>query len=85
MKIQFCSERFDPRFHDDVIAEFEVKEEPAEWQCKAIENDIFEAIDQWYEENNGDFSEFDYWDVCFEAARKYLKLVDNPVVHTFYL
>lgn len=85
MKIQFCSERFDPRFHDDVIAEFEVKAEPMEWQCKAIENEIFKAIDEWYEEHNGDFSEFDYWGVCFEVAKKYLKLMENKVVKTFYL
>jgi hypothetical protein len=85
MKIQFCSERFDPRFHDDVIAEFEIVKEPAEWQCIAIEKAIFKAIDEWYEENDGDFSEFDYWGVCFEVTKKYLKIVDNPVVKTFYL
>lgn len=85
MKIQFCRELFDPRFHDDVIAEFDVYKEPAEWQCRAIEDEIFKAIDDWYERNNGDMSEFDYWGVCFEAARKYLKLMDNPVVKTFYL
>lgn len=85
MKIQFCRELFDPRFNDDVIATFDVAEEPTDEQCKAIEDEIFEAIDKWYEENDGDMSEFDYWGVCFEAARKHLKIVDNPVVHTFYL
>jgi hypothetical protein len=81
MKIQFIK----PYSYDDVIAEFEIAEEPADWQCKAIEDEIFKAVDNWYEENNGDMSEFDYWGVCFEAAKKYLKLVDNPVVKTFYL
>lgn len=85
MKVQFCRELFDPRFNDDVIAEFDVAEEPTEEQCKAIEAEIFEAIDTWYEENDGDFSEFDWWGVCCEAARKNLKLVDNPVVKIFYL
>ena len=85
MKKQFCRELFDPRFNDDVIAEFDVAEEPTREQCGAIGDEIFEAVDNWYEENNGDMSEFDYWGVCFEAVKKHLKIVDNPVVKTFYL
>ena len=85
MKVQFCRNCFDPRFNDDVVAEFDVAEEPADWQCNAIEDEIVEAIDGWYEEYNGNFSEFDWWGVCFEAEKKYLKLMDNPVVKTFYL
>lgn len=81
MKIQFIK----PYSYDDVIAEFEIADEPTNEQCEAIEYEIFKAIDDWYEENNGDMNEFDYWVVCLEAARKHLKIVDNPVVKTFYL
>lgn len=84
MKIQFCTNNYFNGY-PDVVAEFDVVEEPMEWQCKAIENYIFETTEKWDEENDGDFSEFDYWGVCFEAAKKYLKLVENKVVKTFYL
>lgn len=80
MKIQFIK----PYSYDDVIAEFEVADEPTNEQCKAIEDEVFEVMDNWYEEF-GDDTYFDYWGVCFEAARKHLKIVDNPVIHTFYL
>lgn len=80
MKIQFVK----PYEYDDIIAEFDVDKEPTEEQCKAIEDEIYDAIDNWYEEYE-DFTYFDYWGVCFEAARKHLKIVDNPVVKTFYL
>ena len=86
MKIQFCYDyTVIGRRENDVIAEFDVAEEPTEEQCKAIEDEIFEAIDKWDEENDGDFSEFDYWGVCYEAARKHLKIVENRVVRTFYV
>lgn len=80
MKIQFCYNCVG----NDVIAEFDVAEMPTEEQCKAIEDEIYEVMDKW-EEETGDFDGFDYWGVCYEAARKYLKIVQNPVVKTFYL
>ena len=85
MKIQFCNERFDPRFKDDVVAEFDVAEEPTDEQCKAIEDEIFEVMDNWYEESDNDFREFDYWGVCYAAVKKHLKIIENQVVKTFYL
>lgn len=82
MKIQF--ERL--TINDgEVVAEFDVAEAPTKEQCEAIEEYIDNEINKWYEEHDGDFSEFDYWWVCREAARKNLELVNNPVVHTFYL
>lgn len=84
MKIQFCTNNYFNGY-PDVVAEFDVAEEPTKEQCKAIDNEIFEAMDRWDEENDGDFSEFDYWGVCYEAARKHLKIVENRVVRTFYL
>lgn len=78
MKIQFCY------FDNDVIAEFDVTEMPTEEQCKIIEDEIYEAMEKWEEDNDG-FEEFDYWGVCYEAVKKHLKIVQNPVVKTFYL
>lgn len=85
MKIQFCYNCVDPRYGNDVIANFDVAEMPTDEQCKAIEDEICDAMDKWDEENDGDFAEFDYLDVCYEAARKHLKIVENRVVKTFYL
>jgi hypothetical protein len=85
MKVQFCYNLVDPVFGNDVIADFDVAEEPTEEQCKAVQEYIDSKVDEWHEENDGDFSEFDYYEVCFEAASRNLKLVDNVVVKTFYL
>lgn len=82
MKIQF--EKLTP-YNNDIVAEFDVAEEPTEEQRKAIQEEIFEAIEKWDEENDGDFSEFDYWGVCYEAVRKNVRVVENRVVKTFYL
>lgn len=83
MKIKFC---FNGNVNGgmDIVAEFDVAEAPTEEQCKAIEDYIVDAMNNW-EDDNDDFAEFDYWGVCFEAARQNLKLVQNPVVKTFYL
>ena len=80
MKIQFVK----PYEYDDIIAEFDVDKAPTKEQREAIEDEIFDAMDKYWLEN-GDYEGFDYWGACFEAARKHLKLIDNPVVHTFYL
>lgn len=84
MKIQFCKECIDPMWSGSLYAEFDVAEAPTEEQCEAIEDEIFAAMSE-YELENGDYEGFDYWGVCFEVVRKHLKIVDNPVVHTFYL
>ena len=79
MKIQFT------KLDEEIVAEFDVTAEPTEEQCEAIEEYINDEMNKWYEENDGDFAEFDYWWVCREAARKNLELINNPVVKTFYL
>lgn len=83
MKIQFC---FNGNVNGgiDVVAEFDVTEVPTDEQCKAIDDYILEVFNNW-EDEYGDFEEFDYWGVCYEAARKYLKIVENRVVKTFYV
>jgi hypothetical protein len=84
MKIQFCKECIDPMWSGSLFAEFDVVEAPTEEKCKAIEDEIFEVMGK-YELEHGDYEEFDWWGVCYATAKKYLKIVENPVVKTFYL
>lgn len=49
--------------------DIEVAEVPTEEQVKAIEDEIFNTMDKW-EEENGDFSEFDYYMCCYDAVQK---------------
>ena len=79
MRIQFCHNAT-----EDFIAEFEVTEAPTEEDCESIENAIYEAMDKW-EEENGDFAEFDFWQVCHDAAINHIHITDSPVVKTFYI
>ena len=80
MKIQFCN----IGNFLNTIAEFDVAQIPTEEQCNAIEDYIFAVMDNW-EEEYGDFSEFDYWKVCYDAVVKNLEIVENPVIKTFYV
>lgn len=84
MKVQFSFDG-NPNGYADIVAEFNVAEVPTEEQCKAVENDIYAAMEDWEEEYGDDFEDFDFWFVCHKAAREHLKLVDSPVVHTFYI
>lgn len=84
MKVQFCFNGYMVG-GIETLCEFDVAKEPTEEQCNAVEEYISEAINNWSEENDDDFAEFDWWNVCYEAANKHLDLVLNPVVKTFYL
>lgn len=80
MRIQFCHNAT-----EDFVAEFEVREVPTKEECEAIENEIYEAMDKWAEENDDDFEEFDFWKACYDAAIKHIHIINNPVVKTFYI
>ena len=84
MKVQFC---FNGNFnrYTNIVAKFDVAEAPTEEQCKAIENDIYAAMEDWEEEYGDDFEDFDFWFVCRKAVYEHLKTVNNPVVKTFYI
>jgi hypothetical protein len=41
-------------------------------------------MDEWEEEYE-DFCGFDYRKVVYEACKKHIELIDNPIVYTFYL
>lgn len=64
--------------------DIEVAEVPTEEQAKAIEDEIFNAMDKW-EEENGDFAEFDYYMCCFEAVQKHIHTAENRIVQTIYI
>lgn len=64
--------------------DIEVAEIPTEEQTKAIEDDIYNAMDEW-ERGHGDFAEFDYYMCCFEAVQKHMSIAENPIVKTIYI
>lgn len=80
MRIQFCR-----NYSEQHIAEFEVSRAPTPEEVKSIYEYIDNEMCEWEEANDGDFSEFDFWQCCHDAASRYLELVDNPVVKTFYV
>ena len=57
---------------------------PTEEQAKAIEDEIFNTMDKW-EEENGDFSEFDYYMCCYDAVQKHIHTAENRIVRTIYI
>lgn len=64
--------------------DIDVMEAPTENQVKAIEDDIYKVMDEW-EEENGDFAEFDYYMCCYEAVAKHMQIAENRVVRTIYI
>ena len=57
---------------------------PTKEQAEAIEDDIYKVMDEW-EEEKGDFAEFDYYECIHEAVEKHIQIAENPIVKTIYL
>lgn len=78
MKVQFV-------FNNDIWQpiEIEVAEKLTAKQAADIENYIFDKMEKW-EEETGDMSEFDFYECCCNAVKKYAKLATNEVIKTFY-
>lgn len=64
--------------------DIEVAEVPTEEQAKAIEDDIYKVMDEW-EEENGDFADFDYYMCCYNAVQKHIHTAENRIVKTIYI
>ena len=79
MRIQFCH-----NCTEEFVAEFEVASEPTQAQCKAIEDEIYNVMTEW-EEEYGDFEQFDFYECCYSALDKHIPIVCNPVIKTFYI
>lgn len=80
MKVQFCINNY---FEDkaEAFAEFEVSEAPTGEQINAIYEDI-RAITG---DDEGVKLFGDYKGICEYVARKHLKIIESPVVATFYV
>lgn len=79
MRIQFV-------FNNDFgrTVDIDVSEVPDDEQTKAIEDDIYSAMEK-YEEENGCFADFDYYECCFEVVQKHIHIAENRVVKTLYI
>lgn len=80
MRIQFV-------FGTDVenTIDIDVLEPPTKEQAEAIENEVYNTIDNWEEENGNDFADFDYYMCCYEAVEKYMQIAENRIVRTIYI
>ena len=64
--------------------DIDVAEIPTKEQAEAIEKDIYKVMDEW-EEENGDFADFDYYMCIYEAVEKHIQIAENPIVKTIYI
>lgn len=64
--------------------DIDVVEIPTKEQAEAIEDEIYNKMDEW-EEENGDFAEFDYYGCIYEAVEKHIQIAENPIVKTIYI
>lgn len=82
MKIRFC--KYFNNGNINIIAEFDVAEEPTKEECETIENAIHQTKEDW-EKEYGDANGFDYFEACYNAVQKYLKPTNDEIVKTIYL
>ena len=88
MKIQFVRE--DALSDYPTLAEFQINEQLTEEEIEKIYAYIFEEKEKWETalENGDDCDdEFDYWFICHNACKGIIpnKLIENPVIKTFYI
>lgn len=65
--------------------DIDVVEAPTEKQAQAIEDEIYNIMGAWEEENGDDFYDFDYYMCCYEAVEKHIKIAENRIVKTIYI
>lgn len=64
--------------------DIDVLRKPTEKEAEKIEGEISDIMD-FYDEENDDFSDFDYYGCIYEVVKKYVPLAENEVVKTFYI
>ena len=67
-----------------LIAEFDVERKPTKKEADAIQQYINNTLDRWYEKEF-DITTEAYQKLCRSACKKYMTILKNPVVHTFYI
>ena len=79
MKIQFV-------FNNDynTAINIDVSKIPTEEEAQKIENILIEIMDK-YERENEDFTDFDFYTVCYEAVKQVIPIAENKVVKTIYI
>ena len=79
MRIQVWSDHLNDR-----IADFDVMEKPTKEICELIQNEIDEEIEELEAEQEWEFDEDEYWNICYQVVNRHLTIIDNPVVWTIY-
>ena len=79
MRIQVWSDHLNDR-----IADFDVMEEPTKEICELIQDEIDEEIEELEAEQEWTFDEDEYWYICYYVVKRYLTIIDNPVIRTIY-
>lgn len=64
--------------------DIEVSEVPTKEQAEAIENEVYNTMGKWEEENE-DFTDFDFYKCCYNAVQKHVHTAENRIVKTFYI
>ena len=80
MRLQFV---FGTNVEDTI--DIDVADVPTKEQAKAIENDIYNTINEWEEESGNDFKDFDFYMCCYNAVQKHIHVKENKVIKTFYI
>lgn len=88
MKIRFsAAQTYNPNpaeEYADVYAEFDVAEAPSEEQIDAVQIEINDSHDEWYE--SVICEETSYYRLCRDVCIKHgIKIVENPLEYTFYI
>lgn len=65
--------------------DIEVAEVPTREQAEAIEDEVYNIMGKWEEENGDDFADFDYYMCCYKAVQKHINISENKIVRTIYI
>ena len=79
MRVQFV-------FGTDIknTIDIDVADVPTKEEAEAIENEVYNTMNA-YEEEHGNFIEFDFYMCCYNAVQKHIHTAENRVVKTIYI
>lgn len=79
MRIQFVI-----GYDMEETVDINVKREPTDDEMELIENEIYDILNL-YEEENGDRDLFDWYGCIYDTVEKHIPIDNNPVIRTSYL